>query len=397
MKVSDRKRKPSYFLRRILISLFYIVLLAWGSVELFGLNNFYTIFLFLLIVAVLYNQLRIKYKKLIFFSLFLLAWGIVELFGFNNFYVIFLFLLTFVILYNQSGLKYKKLILHPLLNYRLSPLRIVVLIRMLLEYRRRLGCYPNLLKPQTFDEKLQVYKLCYRHPLMPLLADKCRVAEYLIEQGYEDLLVKRYAEANSVDQLRFEDMPKSFVVKINNRSGMNFIVKDRFSYDFDSMKKKFLKLMESPYIKVWYGEWHYLPIKPRIIVEEYLEDESGRLIDYKVHCFANKAKYIQVQVGNDTVKIFKQNFYDRNWNNCCFHLNTHPVPVIQEQLKPRILSQMLSIAEELSSPFPYVRIDFYIVNSKLYFGEFTFFPGGGCDLFYPPHWDLVLGQQFPKL
>ena len=326
------------------------------------------------------------------FCITLLTWVIVELFGLNNFYVIVLFWLTFAILYNQLSIKYKKLVVYKLLNYRLSPLRIVVLIRTLLEYQQRFGCYPNLWKPQTFNEKLQVYKLRYRHPLMPLLADKCRVAEYLIKQGYEDLLVKRYAEADSVAQLRFEDMPKSFVVKANHGWNMNFIVKDRFSYDFDIMEKTLLKHMKSPFEGVWYGEWHYLAIKPRIIVEEYLEDQSGRLIDYKVHCFANKAKYIQV--GIDTVRSLRQTFYDRNWNNCYF--NVHSVPVIQEHPKPRILSQMLSIAEELSRPFPYVRIDFYIVNNKLYLGEFTFSPGCGFDWFYPPHWNLFLGQQFPK-
>ena len=290
MKVSDRKRKPSYFLRRIL--------------------------------------------------------------------VIFLFWLAFAILYNQSRLKYKKLILYLLHNHRLSRLLIVVLIRILHRYQQKFGCYPNLWKSQTFNEQLQVYKLCYRHPLIPLLVDKCRVAEYLIEKGYEGLLVKRYAEADSVDQLRFEDMPKSFVVKANHGWNMNFIVKDRFSYDFDSMKKALLKHMKSPYRGVWYGEWQYLAVKPRILVEEYLEGESGRLIDYKVHCFANKAKYIQV--GIDTVRSLRQTFYDRNWNNCYFNL--HSAPMIQEQpdAEPRILSQMLRIAEELSGHFPYVRIDFYI-------------------------------------
>ncbi len=272
-----------------------------------------------------------------------------------------------------------------------------MLIRILHRYQQKFGCYPNLWKPQTFNEQLQVYKLNYRHLLIPLLADKCRVAEYLIEKDYEDLLVKRYAEVDSVDQLNFEDMPRSFVVKANHGWNMNFIVKDRFSYDFDSMNKKLLMSIKTPFRGVSYGEWHYLLIKPRIIVEEYLEDQSGRLMDYKVYCFANRAKYIQVQVGSDTVRIARQTFYDRNWNNCYFNFNVNPVSVIQEWPEPKILSQMLSIAEELSGPFPFVRVDFYIVNNKLYFGEFTFYPHCGFSSFYPFHWDLVFGQQFPKL
>lgn len=348
MKVSARKQILDYYLRRGFIYLFSITLLTWGTVELFGLNNFY---------------------------------------------VVFLFWLTFAILCNRSGIKYKKLILYPLLNYRLSPLRIVVLMRILLRYYQLHGCYPNLWKPQTFNEQLQLYKLRYRHPLIPLLTDKCRVAEYLIEKGYKDLLVKRYAEADSVAQLRLEDMPKSFVVKASHGWSMNFIVKDRFSRDFDSMKKKLFNYMKVPFVGVWNGEWHYLRIKPRVIVEEYLEEGgANEMIDYKVHCFNNKAKYIQV--GIDTVGSLRQTFYDRNWNNCYF--NVHSVPVIQGLPKSKILSQMLATADDLSAPFPYVRMDFYIVNDKLYFGEFTFSPAGGFDLFYPPHWDLVLGHQFPK-
>ena len=148
--------------------------------------------------------------------------------------------------------------------------------------------------------------------------------------------------------------------------------------NFDNIKSKLKKwLKERPWL--WYAEMQYKNVVPKIIVEKYLEMDSGSVIpDYKVYCFNNKAKAILYIGGRNTADI-SAGFFDRKWHY--LGINKKKYNNLENNLpsKPYNLEKMLNISEDLSKGFPFVRVDFYEVNNKLIFGEMTFTPAGGFD------------------
>ena len=145
----------------------------------------------------------------------------------------------------------------------------------------------------------------------------------------------------------------------------------------------------------WWGrEWPYKNVKPRIIVEQYMEDvETAELRDYKFFCFNGRAEYCQVIADRNTDESI--DFYDRAWNHQEFIglLSTaHHAPTAHHT--PETYDKMVEladcIAKEVNSPF--VRVDFYNVNEKIYFGEITFYPASGFGSFKPVEWNKRLGD-----
>lgn len=254
---------------------------------------------------------------------------------------------------------------------------------------KNIGIKADWENPKRFSEKLQYYKFHYRNPRMTQLADKYRVREYLEELGCSHLLVKLYAVADRYEDIDFSALPKSFVIKVNHDSGGVFIIKDKDTHDFTGMKKKINRLLKYPYIRgINLGEWSYLNIEPKIIIEEYLEDESGSLRDYKVHCFHGEPQYIQVD--SDRFENHTRAFYDLEWNRCQFGLGFKRSD--ERVAPPAQLKEMIELSRKLSNDFPYVRMDYYCANEKLYFGEFTFFHGSGIEAFDPDQCDYEWGN-----
>ena len=257
------------------------------------------------------------------------------------------------------------------------------------DYLKIAGHYPNLVNPKTFSEKMQWLKLHYRNELMPILGDKFAARDYLEQNGYGYLLNELYAVYDNETQFNLDSLPKSFVLKAAHASSWNLIVKDKTKVDWWIWKK---------HIKYWLNndiawrarEWHYAQMPARIVCEKYLEDKSGGLMDYKFFCFNGVPKIIQANLDRFK-KTPIQNYYNEKWEMLSFGMGKpyHPEVIID---KPHHFDQMLSIATELSKPFPFIRIDFYEDSTKIYFGEFTFFPFAGMPIFNPQEWDIKLGE-----
>ena len=261
-----------------------------------------------------------------------------------------------------------------------------------LQYRIKMKKRLNLKNPQTYTEKLQWYKLYYRDELMTCCADKHSVREYLSGRGYQELSCKEYGVFDRPEDIVFEDLPEKFVIKTTNGSGTNIICKDKNSFDVTKAVKE---------IKSWlkrdcYGlgrEWAYKDIKPRIIVEEYLEDKENPydgINDYKFICFGGKVHYVVFDA--DRYVNHKRNIYDADWNYIDVGTDCEKLGDVVE--KPEGFEEMKRIAEDLAKDFPCVRVDLYWVNNRAYFGELTFYPWTGYVVFDPEEFDAEMGTKF---
>lgn len=246
-------------------------------------------------------------------------------------------------------------------------------------YKAAFGEDFDLENPELFYEKLNWMKLNYRNPLMPIVSDKYLVHQYLKDLGYGHLLNNILGVWDNVKDFDVKQLPERFVLKATHASGdaWNLIVKDKRKFNWFATKKVMNQWLKNSI--EWLGrEWHYGEMTPRIICEEYLEDESGELRDFKFHCFNGQPMFVTLCTGRFTGnKQFLT--FAKEWNllpltTDAVYLKANNISNLPE--KPQNLDEMWKLASELSQPFPYVRVDFYNVNGKIYFGEFTFFDFG---------------------
>ena len=268
-------------------------------------------------------------------------------------------------------------------------------IMLKVQYRLKTGRKLDLKNPKRFTEKLQWYKVNYRNPILASCVDKYDVREYVSNCGLENILNKCYGVFNSVDEIDFGSLPERFVAKKTNGSGgLNVLFcKDKSTFNFDEAKKIMRNWVKEDENDTGGREWAYNGLKSRIVIEEYLENsqnpEAG-ISDYKFFCFDGKVYGLVVDV--DRYIGHKRNFYDANWN----YLDvSSDCPNFGDNLpKPEGFEKLVETAEVLSKGFPFVRVDLYLVENKIYFGELTFYPWSGYVQFTPDSFDFELGDKF---
>jgi len=247
----------------------------------------------------------------------------------------------------------------------------------------------NLESPTTFNEKLQWLKLHNRKPEYTSLVDKYEVRSYIAATIGEEYLIPLNGVYNSVHEIKWEDLPDSFVLKCTHGSGWNIICKDKSTLDINQARKELSRWMKENWY--WHGrEWPYKNVKPRIICEKYMEDESGnQLKDYKIFCFNVEPRIIEVDFNRFIEH--KRNIYTTDWEFVDVEIQfpNDPQNVI---MKPKSLDLMLQLAKKLSAGIPHVRIDFYSINNKVYFGEITFFHESGFAAFSPESMNHMFGS-----
>ena len=279
----------------------------------------------------------------------------------------------------------KNIILFPFnVLYRISPKATLKLL-----FRLKVGYKLNLDNPKTFNQKLQWLKLNYKNPLLPKLVDKYTVREHIANIA-PVLLTKLYWNGFDAKDIPWDELPDKFVIKVTHGSGYNIICKDKNKLDKKACEKKLNKWLKEKFLRC-YGEWFYGVEKPRIIVEEFLDNGTDQPPeDYKIFCFNGKPEY--VIVDTDRFIGHKRNVYDLDWN---FKENTtlnfpNDIPM----KKPDQLPSLIKYAKLLSQEFPHVRVDLYAVKDKIYFGELTFTNGAGFDRIYPREFDYEMGTHF---
>lgn len=250
------------------------------------------------------------------------------------------------------------------------------------------GYQLDLKNPQTFSEKMQWLRVYDNSPLKTKLADKYLSREYVKEKIGAEYLVPLLGVYDTFDEINFDALPEQFVIKCNHGCGYNIIVKDKNSFNKIDAKNKIATWMGENFA-YYFGEIQYRDIKRKIIVEKYIENIDGDIFDYKYFCFNEKAYYI-LYCSDRKSGLLKNTFLDLYGNNLYFN---YCGELFHENLKkPKNLELMNKLAEKLSKGFKHVRIDFYNINGKIYFGEFTFTSYGGYFNFKPKEWDLKMGN-----
>lgn len=258
-------------------------------------------------------------------------------------------------------------------------------------FRAKMDRKLNLSAPNTYNEKLQWLKLYDRNPRYCVLVDKYEVKKFVKTVIGEEHIIKTLGIWNSFDEIDFEKLPNSFVLKCTHDSGGLIICKEKSKLNVYEARKKINRSMRVNY---YYHnrEWPYKDVKPRIIAEEYMEDESGyELKDYKWFCFNGVPKLMFIASDRgDPATDTKFDFFDMEFNHMPF-TNGHPNSE-KTFVKPKGFETMKEMAINLSTGIPHARIDFYDINGKVYFGEITLFHWSGMKPFEPESWDYTLGE-----
>lgn len=248
----------------------------------------------------------------------------------------------------------------------------------------------DLNNPKTFNEKLQWLKLYDRNPLYTSIVDKYDAKSIVKNLIGEEYIIPTLGVWERYEDIDLDKLPNQFVLKCTHDSGGLFICKDKTQLDEAAMKKKIVASLKKNFF--WLGrEWPYKNIKPRIIAEVYME-EAGRteLRDYKFMCFNGKVKCSFVCTERYSHDGLKVTFFDREWKKMPFGRH---YPVSKEEIeKPQNYEKMIYLSEVLAKDIPFVRVDFYEIDGKVYFGEMTFYPGSGFEEFNPAKWDEIIGS-----
>ena len=265
-------------------------------------------------------------------------------------------------------------------------------------YHDRLRRWINWKNPKDLNEKINWLKFNTDTSLWSRCADKLLVRDYVKECGLENILIPLHGYWTKGAEIEFEKLPDKFVLKPNHGCGDVIVVKNKYDINRESICKKLQSSIEK---KFGYelAEWHYLNIQPVILCEKLLEPNNGDLIDYKVWCFDGNPTYIMTcsERDIDSHKAYL-NLFDTNWTRLDKYI-THKYKNTKYISKPKNLSKMLSYAKTLSKPFPQVRVDFYEINDKIYFGELTFTSRAGMMDYYTEECLIHMGSMvtLPKI
>lgn len=294
-------------------------------------------------------------------------------------------------------MNYKKIIKSQRLRFNILrifswiPAKIMLKIQYYIKFNRPL----NLSNPSRFSEKIQFYKLFYRNKDMLRCVDKYLVRSFLKERNVDEYLNKLYLVCNDAEEIDFSVLPEKFVIKTSDGTGGEnvFICRDKSILDIKSVVSK-INSWRNRKINIMTHEWAYEgACDSKIIIEYYLEDSSSTdnsINDYKFFCFDGEVDCLCIDM--DRYSNHKRNFYDLNWNHLI--INSDKLSSDVKLNKPSNFDEMIDLAKRLSKGFPFVRVDLYNVEGKIYFGEMTFYPWSGYVAFSPDIFDFKLGEKF---
>lgn len=246
-----------------------------------------------------------------------------------------------------------------------------------LRYRKALGRSIEK-EPKSFYDKIFWLSCNTDTTIWSLLADKYRVREFVTEKIGEKYLPTLYGVYDSVEEIDYSKLPKSFVIKTNNGCASNFLVRDKENTDLAKISKELNYWLKFPYGELT-GQRHYSRIEPKIIAEEFMfqkDNPKAALIDYKFYCFDGKPMYCNVlseRVFN--THHFRKHMYDMDWKPIPSFFAEKGRELLKEIDKPKTFEEMKKVAAILAEGFKYVRVDLYEINGEIKFGEMTFMPG----------------------
>ena len=266
-------------------------------------------------------------------------------------------------------------------------------------YRLKMGYDLDLKTPRTFTEKMQWLKIYDYKPEYTKMVDKLAAKDYVASRIGEEYLIPTLGVWDRVEDIDWDSLPDQFVLKTTHGGGGCGVVvcSDKTHFDKAKAIKKLQISMHSNAGKT-YREKPYLNVPRKIIAEKFMVERKAKenakisdLPDYKFFCFNGEPYYCQVIRDRHTKETI--DFYDMEWNHMPF-VGLNPVarngaePVV----KPLFLEAMKDICRKLSKDMKFARIDLYVIDDKIYFGEITLYPASGIGIFYPNKWNIELGN-----
>lgn len=263
------------------------------------------------------------------------------------------------------------------------------------DYYFGMGKFPDLDNPKRFNEKLQWLKLHDKRPEYTLMVDKYEAKKYVAGILGEEYIIPTLGVWERFEDIDIDALPQQFVLKCTHDSGGLVICPDKSKLNIEKARKKINKRLKRNQFRK-HREYPYKGVKPRIIAEQFMVDESGtELKDYKFFCFNGEPKMLLL--ASNRGKGTYMNFYDMEFNLLPVQRAAHP-NAKNLFVKPDGFDKMKQLAKTLSKGIPHIRVDFYNINGKIYFGELTFFSGSGNIPFHPDEWDYKIGEwlELPK-
>jgi len=270
-------------------------------------------------------------------------------------------------------------------------------LKLYLQYYRKFNKFPNLIAPKTLTEKLYC-RLIKPLPIFTLLADKVKVREYVKTVIGEEYLIPAYGVYEQITEEDIQKLPNSFVLKANHGAGFNLVIKDKSVESIPDIVEKANEWLKIDYSKV-YHELHYKKIKRKLIAEKALIEDGDSPADIKIHVFSGKdgkEPFLFIQLMDERSVNIKQSFFLEDWSVAPFSReDSEPITKPELLKKPEKLDDLIFIAKRLANPFGYARVDLYMYNNSIYFGEITFSGAAGNLRMNPLIWDEKLGEKFP--
>ena len=243
--------------------------------------------------------------------------------------------------------------------------------------------------PVTFNEKLQWLKIYDRNPLYTRLVDKYLVKDWVREKIGDEYVIPTIAKYNTADEISLDELPDQFVLKCNHDSGSVVICKDKSTFDLDKAKKKLSACLQRD-TSSFFCEWAYRNVPRCIIAEPFMKEEGQEdLMDYKFFCFDGVPRIMYM--SRDHAAQATTDFFDMDFNHLPIRMQAPPSNVLPE--KPEQFERLKELASCLSQGIPQVRVDFYVINGRIYFGEMTFYHCGGMVTVQPHEWNVKMGDM----
>lgn len=253
----------------------------------------------------------------------------------------------------------------------------------------KLNKHLNLDNPKTFNEKLQWLKIYNRNPEYIRLVDKYLVKDWVAEKIGIQYIIPTLAKFDTAEDLSIDQLPNQFVLKCNHDSGSVIVCKDKSTFDVEKARSFYKNRLQYDPSKVC-GEWVYRDVPRCIIAEQYMEESGNEdLMDYKFFCFDGVPRIMYM--SRDHAAQCTTDFFDMDFNRLPIRIQAPPSEIIPD--KPMRFEEMKRLAAVLSQGMPHVRVDFYVINNKIYFGEMTFFHLGGIYEVQPYEWNLKMGDM----
>ncbi|MEA5446114.1 ATP-grasp fold amidoligase family protein [Gammaproteobacteria bacterium AB-CW1] len=261
-------------------------------------------------------------------------------------------------------------------------------------FKRDVGYWPRLRRPRSYNEKIVWRKLFDRNPQLARVTDKWLLRGYAIEQlgreRAEEHLVPLYGLYNKPEAMTEADLARPCVIKPTHSSGRVMLFPEGLDRDIGEVRERVAHWLAEPAHRIRHHEWAYSQLKPRVMVEAWLEGENGQPPpDYKFLVFGGRTRLIQVH--QDRFGNHCRSEFDRDWRFLEVDgdgRGSDPLPC------PERYPEMLALAERLAQPFDFMRVDLYLVGGRIYLGELTAYPGSGRRCFDPSQFDFELGRHW---